>query len=69
MTTAQALRKIDKLERELAAVKAEFLADILYDDELSDEFQKKLDRIATEPAVATYAGPGSLEKLIAEHAS
>jgi hypothetical protein len=69
MTTAQALRKIDKLERELAAVKAEFLADIPYDDELSDEFQKKLDRIAKEPAMATYAGPGSLEKLIAEHAS
>jgi len=68
MTTAQALKKLDKIERELAAVKAEVLADVPYEDELSDELKKELKRISKESPVATYAGPGSLSKLAAQYA-
>ena len=70
MITAQALKKINKLEKELAAVKAEVLSeiDVPYDDELTDECKFKLTQIMKESPVGVYEGPGSLVTLAAKYA-
>jgi hypothetical protein len=69
MTTAQALKKIEKLERELAAVKAEVLGDVPYDEELTDEFKLELEEARKSPIVGKYTGPGSLIAQAATYAN